>query len=77
MGALFIYVMWNGRGGPTRGFYAVRGRGAEKMESDLRYYTRRLDAERLAAARAVTTAARERRLMLVASYQRKIEALTA
>lgn len=46
------------------------------MESDLRYYTRRLGVERLAAQRAVTDEARERRLQLVASYQRKIEALT-
>ncbi|WP_176472906.1 hypothetical protein [Sphingomonas lenta] len=47
------------------------------MESDLRYYTRRLGAEKLAAARAVTTEARARRLQLVASYERKIELLTA
>lgn len=47
------------------------------MESDLRYYTRRLGAERQAAARAVTTQARERRLQLVAAYERKIEMLMA
>lgn len=47
------------------------------MESDLRYYTRRLGAERLAAARAVTAEARERRLRLVAAYERKIQALMA
>lgn len=47
------------------------------MESDLRYYNRRIDAERLAAARALTVEARERRLRLVESYLRKIEALTA
>lgn len=47
-----------------------------QMESDLRYYTRRLGVERLAAQRAVTEEARERRLQLVAAYQRKIEALT-
>ena len=47
------------------------------MESDLRFYMRRLRAERLAAERAVTAQARERRLQLVAAYQRKIEALTA
>lgn len=46
------------------------------MESDLRYYMRRLGAERLAATRAVTAEARERRLKLVATYERKIEALT-
>lgn len=47
------------------------------MESDLRYYTRRLGVERLAAQRAVTSEARERRLQLVEAYSRKIEALTA
>jgi len=47
------------------------------MESDLRYYNRRIDAERAAAARALTDAARERRMQLVASYIRKLEALTA
>ncbi|HEX8389362.1 MAG TPA: hypothetical protein VF636_10115 [Sphingomonas sp.] len=47
------------------------------MESDLRYYMRRLGAERQAAARAVTIAAKERRLQLIASYERKIEALMA
>lgn len=46
------------------------------MESDLRYYQRRLGAERLAAARALTAQARERRLQLVEAYLRKIEALT-
>ena len=46
------------------------------MESDLRYYTRRLGAERLAAQRAITAQARERRLQLVESYLRKIESLT-
>lgn len=47
------------------------------MESDVRYYNRRIDAERAAAARAITDAARERRMQLVASYLRKLEALTA
>lgn len=47
------------------------------MESDLRYYTRRLGAERLAAERALTAEARERRLRLVETFQRKIAALTA
>lgn len=47
------------------------------MESDLRYYTRRLGAERLAAERAVTAEARARRMRLVESYLRKIEALGA
>lgn len=46
------------------------------MESDLRYYIRRLSIERTAAERALTSAARERRLRLVESYARKIEALS-
>lgn len=46
------------------------------MESDLRYYMRRIGAERQAAARAVTVAARDRRMQLVASYERKIELLS-
>ena len=47
------------------------------MESDLSYYTRRLSAERLAAERALTAEARARRMRLVETYLRKIEALTA
>ena len=43
------------------------------MESDRRYYERRLKAEALAAERALTDAARQRRLRLVASYQQKLE----
>lgn len=45
------------------------------MESDLRYYIRRLSVERTAADRALTSEARERRLRLVESYSRKIAAL--
>ena len=45
------------------------------MESDLRYYIRRMSSERMAAERALTTEARERRLRLVESYSRKIAAL--
>ncbi len=45
------------------------------MESDLRYYARRISMERLAAARAVTAEARDRRLQLVQSYQAKVAAL--
>lgn len=45
------------------------------MESDLRYYLRRLSMERTAAERALTSEARERRLRLVESYARKIESL--
>jgi hypothetical protein len=46
------------------------------VESDLRYYLRRLIVERTAAERALTTEARERRLRLVESYARKIEMLS-
>ncbi|WP_267393204.1 MULTISPECIES: hypothetical protein [unclassified Sphingomonas] len=45
------------------------------MESDVRYYLRRLSVERTAASRALTPEARERRLLLVESYTRKLEAL--
>ena len=45
------------------------------MESDLRYYARRAAAEHQAAARAVTSAARERRLSLALEFTRKLEAL--
>ncbi len=44
------------------------------MESDRRYYERRMKAEVLAADRALTDAARQRRLRLVESYQLKLEA---
>ena len=46
------------------------------MESDLRYYARRVLMERAAAERAVTVEARERRMRLVESYTRKLEALS-
>lgn len=45
------------------------------MESDYRYYARRLIIERAAAERALTNEARDRRLKLVESYTRKLEAL--
>ena len=53
------------------------GEGTDPMEFDLRYYLRRLTIERAAAERALTAEARERRLRLVESYTRKIEALSA
>jgi hypothetical protein len=53
------------------------GERKDPMESDLRYYLRRLTIERAAAERALTAEARERRLRLVESYTRKIEALSA
>ena len=47
------------------------------VESDIRYYTRRAAAELQAARRAVTPAARERRMVLAQSYQDKLRALGA
>ena len=45
------------------------------MESDIRYYLRRLSVERTAAERALTAEARARRMQLVAVYAAKIAAL--
>jgi hypothetical protein len=47
------------------------------MESDIRYYMRRLSVERTAAERALTVEARTRRLRLVDSYLEKLAALGA
>jgi hypothetical protein len=47
------------------------------VESDIRYYTRRAAAELQAARRAITPAARERRMVLAQSYQEKLRALGA
>ncbi|MDN4631807.1 hypothetical protein [Sphingomonas sp. PvP056] len=46
------------------------------MESDRLFYQRRVTAERLAAARAITVEARDRRLVLVRSYLDKLQALS-
>ena len=51
--------------------------GSRDMESDRQFYTRRVTSERLAAARAVTVEARERRLLLVQSYLEKLRAMPA
>ncbi|HEX8486139.1 hypothetical protein [Sphingomonas sp.] len=45
------------------------------MESDIRYYMRRLGVERAAAARALTAEARDRRMHLVEVYVQKLAAL--
>ena len=45
------------------------------MESDARFYRRRACEEMSAASRAVTTAARERRLQLVDLYLQRLHAL--
>ena len=47
------------------------------MESDLRFYMRRANAEARAAAQAITPAARERRQMLVELFNRRIAELRA
>jgi hypothetical protein len=47
------------------------------VESDRLFYMRRVTAERLAAARAVTDEARARRMVLVHSYLAKLQALSA
>lgn len=47
------------------------------VESDVRYYMRRIAAETHAASRAVTPEARARRTMLADSYREKLRALSA
>lgn len=47
------------------------------MESDIRYYRRRAFEEMAAASRAVTEAARFRRLQLVESYIEHLKVLKA
>lgn len=47
------------------------------METDIRYYRRRACEEMSAASRAVTPAARERRLQLVGLYLDHLKALNA
>ena len=47
------------------------------MELDLRYYSRRAAEEALAASRAITAAARERRQNLADTYMRKVMELRA
>jgi hypothetical protein len=47
------------------------------VESDINYYRRRAFAEMAAASRAVTDAARERRLYMVDIYVQRLAALNA
>ena len=47
------------------------------METDIRYYRRRACEEMSAASRAVTPAARERRLHLVGIYLERLKAMNA
>ena len=51
-------------------------RRVDHVESDRLFYQRRVTAERLAAARAITVEARNRRLVLVRSYLDKLQALS-
>lgn len=47
------------------------------METEIRYYRRRACEEMSAANRAVTAAARERRLYLVNAYLERLKAMNA
>ena len=47
------------------------------MESDIRFYRRRACEEMAAASRAVTEAARQRRMQLVEAYVEHLKALKA
>ena len=47
------------------------------MESDRHFYMRRVTAERLAAARAITEEARQRRLELIDMYMQRLQAMPA
>jgi hypothetical protein len=49
--------------------------GGRKMESDLRYYSRRAAEEASAASRAVTDQARERRRELADKFWQKAQAV--
>ena len=49
----------------------------DTVESDRQFYMRRVTAERQAAARAITEEARQRRMMLVAMYLQKLQAMSA
>ena len=52
-----------------------RTRGGVGVESDLRYYQRRAAEERAWASRAVTEAARARRLFLADRFQSRVAEL--
>ncbi|MEO5937394.1 MAG: hypothetical protein ABIQ43_00115 [Sphingomonas sp.] len=47
------------------------------MESDIRFYARRLAQEQVAARNALTAEARDRRLALAAKFQAKLTQLCA
>lgn len=51
--------------------------GEGRVETDIRYYRRRACEEMSAASRAVTSAARDRRLYMVNVYLERLKALNA
>jgi hypothetical protein len=58
-------------------FIGIAGAGNGKMESDIRFYARRLAQEQVAARTALTVEARARRLALAAKFQAKLAQLSA
>jgi len=55
----------------------IAGIGIAAMESDIRFYARRVAQERIAAKNAVTAEARARRLELAEKFQEKLTQLEA
>ena len=55
----------------------IAGIGVAPMESDIRFYARRVAQERIAAKNAVTAEARARRLELAEKFQEKLTQLEA
>jgi hypothetical protein len=55
----------------------IAGIGVAPMESDIRFYARRVAQERIAAKNAVTAEARARRLDLAAKFEEKLAQLEA
>lgn len=51
--------------------------GSHQMESDIRFYARRLAQEQVAARNALTVEARARRLALAAKFEAKLALLSA
>ncbi len=54
----------------------IAGLGVATMESDVRYYARRVVQEKIAAKNAVTAEARARRLDLAAKFEAKLAELS-
>lgn len=51
--------------------------GERQVESDVRFFRRRANEEMAAAGRAVTDAARERRMLLAQAFLQRVEELEA